>query len=181
MSRVGKQPIVVPKGVNIFIDNGRIIFSYGNIKKELDTYGRVSVSFENDSNVLSFSLNSIEDIHSKAFLGTYRALANNIILGITKGFIKQLEINGVGYKAIVNDKILELHLGFSHIVNYRIPNDIEITVEKNLLTIKGIDKQQVGQVASDIRRFRPPEPYKGKGIRYSTEVIMRKTGKTAKR
>lgn len=179
MSRVGKKPILVPNNINISINGNKIIFSSGKIKRELDTYGRVSAIF-NDG-MLSFVLNSDDYTKSSAFWGTYRALANNIIVGMSVGFVKQLEINGVGYKASVNGKILELHLGFSHIINYSIPDDIEITVEKNLLTIKGIDKQQVGQIASDIRKFRPPEPYKGKGIKYSTEVILRKTGKTAKK
>lgn len=100
---------------------------------------------------------------------------------MSKGFIKQLEINGVGYRASVNNRILELYLGFSHTINYNIPDNIDISVDKNLISIKGIDKQQVGQVASEIRRFRPPEPYKGKGIKYFNETILRKAGKTAKK
>lgn len=115
------------------------------------------------------------------FGSTYRALANNIIEGLDKGFSKQLEINGVGYRAAIKGKVLELNLGFSHPIQYDIPEGIEMSVEKNVLTIKGIDKQQVGQIAANIRSFRPPEPYKGKGVKYTDEVIVRKAGKTSKK
>ena len=100
---------------------------------------------------------------------------------MTDGFSKQLEINGVGYKAAVKGKVLELALGFSHPINYDIPEGVEISVDKNLVTIKGADKQQIGQIAAEIREFRPPEPYKGKGIKYSDERIIRKAGKTSKK
>ena len=102
-------------------------------------------------------------------------------MGLTDGFSKQLEINGVGYKAAVKGKVLELALGFSHPINYDIPEGVEISVDKNLVTIKGADKQQIGQIAAEIREFRPPEPYKGKGIKYSDERIIRKAGKTSKK
>ena len=108
-------------------------------------------------------------------------MANNIVVGLSQGFSKTLEINGVGYKAGVSGKVLELALGFSHPVKYDIPEGVEITVDKNTITIKGSDKQQIGQIAAEIREFRPPEPYKGKGIKYSDEVIIRKAGKTAKK
>jgi large subunit ribosomal protein L6 len=100
---------------------------------------------------------------------------------LTDGFVKKLEINGVGYRAAVKGNVLELQLGFSHPVNYEFPKDLNVSVEKNLITIKGDDKQVVGQVAAEIRAFRPPEPYKGKGVKYSDEVIIRKAGKTAKK
>lgn len=179
MSRVGKKPVVIPDGVNVSISNSKIIFSNVNSSVELETYNRVA--FVVQDNLLYFSLNGDETSKAKSFWGTYRALANNIIIGMTKGFIKQLEINGVGYKVSVVNKALELHLGFSHPIIYTIPDGINISVDKNLLSIKGADKQQVGQVASEIRKFRPPEPYKGKGIKYSDEVILRKAGKTAKK
>lgn len=103
------------------------------------------------------------------------------MVGLTDGFSKQLEINGVGYKAAMKGKILELTLGYSHLVNYEVPDGIEISVDKNVITIKGTDKQQVGQVAAIIRDFRAPEPYKGKGVKYLEEHIIRKAGKTAKK
>ena len=118
---------------------------------------------------------------SRAFWGTYRALANNIVIGLTQGFAKTLEINGVGYKAAVSGNMLELALGFSHPIKYPIPAGVEMTLDKNQLTIKGSDKQQIGQIAAEIREFRPPEPYKGKGIKYADEIIIRKAGKTAKK
>jgi len=102
-----------------------------------------------------------------------------MIIGLDKGFVKSLEINGVGYRAAVSGKTLELQLGFSHPINYAIPEGLEISVEKNIITIKGDEKQAVGQAAAEIRAFRPPEPYKGKGVKYTDEVIIRKAGKTA--
>ena len=116
---------------------------------------------------------------SSAFWGTYRALFANIIEGLDKGFQKSLEINGVGYRAAVQGKTLNLQLGFSHPIDFSIPEGVEITVEKNLIHIKGTDKQTIGQVAAEIRSFRPPEPYKGKGVKYTDEVIVRKAGKSA--
>lgn len=178
MSRVGKKPIVIPNGVDVKVENHIICISKGKDKVELNTFGRVQISLQN--NELSFMANG--DLASdRAFWGTYRALANNIIEGLDKGFVKQLEINGVGYRATIKGKVLELNLGFSHPINYDIPDGIEMNVDKNILTIKGINKQQVGQIAANIREFRPPEPYKGKGIKYVDEVIIRKAGKTSKK
>jgi large subunit ribosomal protein L6 len=122
-----------------------------------------------------------EDKQSKAFWGTYRALASNMISGLAKPFEKKLEINGVGYRAAVNGKNLEMQLGYSHPIIYAIPEGVEIVVDKNTISIKGSDKQQVGQVAAEIREFRAPEPYKGKGVKYADEVIRRKAGKTSKK
>lgn len=178
MSRIGKKPIAIPNEVSVEVANGRITFKKGKDTFELDTHGRVGISLEN--NVLSFS--KLDDTpSSRAFWGTYRALAGNIVTGITSGFSKTLEINGVGYRAGVSGDILELSLGFSHPIKYSIPKGVSIGVEKNIITIKGADKQQVGQVAAEIRSFRPPEPYKGKGVKYSDEVIIRKAGKTSKK
>ncbi|MBR2147847.1 MAG: 50S ribosomal protein L6, partial [Campylobacter sp.] len=105
----------------------------------------------------------------------------NIVIGLTAGFTRQLEINGVGYKAAAKGKVLELALGFSHPINYELPEGVEVSVEKNIITIKGSDKQVVGQVAAEVRGFRPPEPYKGKGVKYVEERIIRKAGKTSKK
>lgn len=178
MSRVGKRPISIPSTVEVSVQGSKIVFKSSKMQKELETYGRVQIDYSN--NELSFK--SIDqEPQSRAYWGTYRALANNIVIGITTGFTKVLEVNGVGYKVAVSGKTLELALGFSHPVKYPIPDGIEMSVEKNLITIKGSDKQQVGQIAAEIREFRPPEPYKGKGIKYSDEVIIRKAGKTAKK
>ena len=178
MSRIGKKPISIPSGVEVKIDGSAIKFKKSNNEKELDLKGHVDVKIEDGK--IEFSPKG-EDRQSRAYWGTYRALANNIVLGLTEGFSKQLEINGVGYRAAMKGKVLELNLGFSHPINFEPPKGIEISVDKNVVTIKGDDKQQVGQVAAEIRGFRPPEPYKGKGIKYLEEHIIRKAGKTAKK
>jgi len=178
MSRIGKQPITIPAGVTVSTDGANITFTKGKISRTLDTHN--NVAFEVKDNTLTFSTLSDEKQH-KAYWGTYRALANNVIVGLVKGYEKKLEINGVGYRAAVKGKTLELQLGFSHPVNFPIPDGITISVEKNLVTVKGADNQQVGQVSADIRAFRPPEPYKGKGVKYLEERIIRKAGKTAKK
>ncbi|CAE10729.1 50S ribosomal protein L6 [Wolinella succinogenes] len=178
MSRIGKRPISIPSGVDAKIEGSKIVFTKGKQEKVLETYGRVGLEIANGELVLKLGG---EDAQSKAYWGTYRALANNIVIGLSAGFTKQLEINGVGYKAAVKGSVLELALGFSHPVNYEIPEGVEIAVEKNVITIKGSDKQQIGQIAAEIREFRPPEPYKGKGVKYSDETIIRKAGKTSKK
>ena len=178
MSRVGKKPISIPSTIEVSVQGSKIVFKSSKMQKELETYGRVQIGYSN--NELSFK--SIDqEPQSRAYWGTYRALANNIVEGMTTGFTKVLEVNGVGYKVAVSGKTLDLALGFSHPVKYPIPEGIEMSVDKNTITIKGSDKQQVGQIAAEIREFRPPEPYKGKGIKYSDEVIIRKAGKTAKK
>lgn len=178
MSRIGKQPIAIPDGVEVKLEGNILKFKKGNMSKELDTKANVNVAIENNS--ITFSPKG-EDRQSRAYWGTYRALAYNVVIGLTQGFTKTLEINGVGYKAAVKGNVLELALGFSHPINYEIPNGIEISVDKNNVIIKGSDKQVVGQVAAQIREFRPPEPYKGKGVKYSDERIIRKAGKTSKK
>jgi len=178
MSRIGKQPVTIPAGVEAKAENGKLIIKKGNLAQEIDYGNRVIVKIE-DGKIVFAPVG--EDKQSKAFWGTYRSLANNAVIGLTKGFEKKLEINGVGYRAAIKGKELELQLGFSHPVIYPIPEGIEIKVDKNIITIKGHDKQKVGQVAAEIRSFRPPEPYKGKGIKYVDEVIIRKAGKTAKK
>lgn len=178
MSRIGKQPIVIPNGVEVKLEGNLLKFKKGNLSKELDTKANVNVAIENNNIVFS---PKGEDRQSRAYWGTYRALAYNVVVGITEGFSKTLEVNGVGYKAAVKGKVLELALGFSHPINYEIPEGIEISVDKNNIIIKGSDKQVVGQVAAQIREFRPPEPYKGKGVKYADERIIRKAGKTSKK
>ena len=178
MSRIGKKPISIPNGLEVKIDGSSLKFKKSNNEKELDLKGHVDVKIEDGK--IEFSPKG-EDRQSRAYWGTYRALTNNIVLGLTEGFSKQLEINGVGYRAAMKGKVLELNLGFSHPINFESPKGIEISVDKNVVTIKGDDKQQVGQVAAEIRGFRPPEPYKGKGIKYLEERIIRKAGKTAKK
>jgi len=178
MSRIGKQPVVIPNGIDVSVNGNVLVFKKGSVQKELDTKGNVDVKIEDGKVVFSPKSDERKD---RAFWGTYRALSQNIIVGLTDGFKKQLEINGVGYRAAVSGNTLELQLGFSHPVKYDFPKDVKITVEKSLITISGDDKQVVGQIAAEIRAFRPPEPYKGKGVKYVDETIIRKAGKTAKK
>ena len=175
MSRVGKKPVVVPAGVTAKID-GQIIAMKG-AKGELNFTApdAVGVKFEEGAvHVTPLG----QDKRSRALWGTARARVQNLVIGVTKGFEKKLEISGVGYKAAVAGKNLQLSLGYSHDVIYPIPQGITITAAKPTeITVTGIDKQQVGQVAAEIRDFRGPEPYKGKGVKYAGEFIFRKEGK----
>ena len=176
MSRIGKQPVSIPSGIEVNVNGSVLTFKKGNVTKELDTKNFVNVSVENDTIVFAPKGDERAD---RAFWGTFRALAQNIIVGLTDGYTKQLEINGVGYKAAVQGSKLVLHLGHSHSIDYPFPKDVKILVEKNIVTISGDDKQVIGQIAAEIRSFRPPEPYKGKGVKYVEEHIIRKAGKTA--
>ncbi len=178
MSRIGKIPVEVPAEIKVSVDGAVLSFAKGNKARTLDTMGNVAI--ELDGQTLTFK-NLSESREHRAFWGTYRSLAANIVKGLTEGFTKQLEINGVGYRAAVQGKVLNLQLGHSHDINYDIADGLEISVEKNVITIKGDDNQLIGQVAAEIRAFRPPEPYKGKGVKYMEETIVRKAGKTAKK
>ena len=178
MSRIGKKPITIPAGVEVTVNDSIVTVKKGAKSIDVETHGRVGVDVADGNLVFSLVGQESQD---KAFWGTYRALTNNAIIGLTEGFKKSLEINGVGYRAAVKGNILELQLGFSHPINFEISKDIEINVDKNIINIKGSNKQEVGQVAAKIRGFRPPEPYKGKGVKYTDEHIVRKAGKTAKK
>lgn len=178
MSRVGKEPIVLPKGIEASVSEGVLTVKGSKESKTLDTMDRVNIEVTDGKIVFTLKGETKQD---RAFWGTYRALANNIVVGLDKGFEKKLEINGVGYRAAVNGNKLEMALGYSHPVIFDIPKGIEMSVDKNVISIKGADRQQVGQVAAVIREFRPPEPYKGKGVKYVDETIRRKAGKTSKK
>jgi large subunit ribosomal protein L6 len=178
MSRIGKKPISIPSDVKVAVDGSLITFEKGKIKQVLDTKGNVGITFEN--NTLTFAKNS-DNRQDRAFWGTYRSLADNIVIGLTTGYTKQLEINGVGYRAAVQGNTLNMQLGFSHDINYALPEGVSASVEKNVITLKGHDKQVLGQVAAEVRAYRPPEPYKGKGVKYIEETIARKAGKTSKK
>ncbi|PPR77595.1 MAG: 50S ribosomal protein L6 [Alphaproteobacteria bacterium MarineAlpha2_Bin1] len=175
MSRIGKIPIDIPSGVDVKIEHGEI--SVKGPKGSLNMALVEGVEVKHDESKLSF-LPIKEVKNSKALWGLQRTLVNNLIIGVTNGFSKQLEINGVGYRAQLKGSDLVLNLGFSHDVNYKIPEGISITAEdQNHITVSGTDKQKVGQVAAEIRSYRPPEPYKGKGVKYKDEFIVRKEGK----
>jgi large subunit ribosomal protein L6 len=179
MSRIGKLPVKLASGLEAKLEGNKLIIKKGQDQKVIDTKGVVKVNIDGDT--ITFAPADENDKFAKAMWGTVRALANNAVIGLTQGFEKKLEINGVGYRAAVKGNVLELQLGYSHPINYEIPAGITITVEKNIISVKGSDKQQVGQVAAEIRSFRKPEPYKGKGVKYVDEVIIRKAGKTAKK
>jgi large subunit ribosomal protein L6 len=178
MSRIGKKAIAIPSGMEATVNGTVITVKKGSKSIDVETHGRVGIEIA-DNNI-NFSVVG-EESQDKAYWGTYRALTNNAVIGLDKGFTKSLEINGVGYRAAVKGKVLELQLGFSHPINFEISDTIEISVDKNIINIKGSSKQEVGQVAAKIRGFRPPEPYKGKGVKYTDEHIVRKAGKTAKK
>ena len=178
MSRIGKNPVVFSSDVTVTVNDAVITFVKGKNSVDLDTKGNVGIAIE--GNTLTFSKKS-DSRQDRAFWGTYRALAANIVTGLTTGYTRQLEINGVGYRAAVNGSTLNMQLGFSHDINFPIPEGVEIAVDKNVITVKGINKQEIGQICAEIRAFRPPEPYKGKGIKYVGEVIVRKAGKTSKK
>lgn len=176
MSRVGKKPILIPGGVEVKID-GRKVTVKGP-KGQLSQGFRKEIKVEIEDNKV-FVRPDLDTKRTNAFWGLTRALINNLIEGVVSGFEKKLEINGIGYKANLEGKDLVLKVGFSHLVNIQCPEGIEFKVEKNVITISGINKQLVGQTAAKIRKVRPPEPYKGKGIKYVDEIIRRKVGKKA--
>lgn len=176
MSRIGKLAVPVPKGVTVKVD-GQTVSAKGP-KGELSftVPDLVTVATTDDGSIKVDPVNMEQK--ARALWGLSRTMVANIVHGVTEGFSKELQINGVGYRAAVQGKALELSLGFSHPVKYPIPNDIDIKCPKPTeIVVSGIDKQRVGQVAAEIRKWRPPEPYKGKGIKYASETIVRKEGK----
>jgi large subunit ribosomal protein L6 len=177
MSRIGNKPVEIPDKVKVNVDNqGSISVEgpKGKLSWTLPREIKASVSDNRVSLAREAETRSVKALH-----GLSRALVNNMVQGVSEGFTKQLEIEGVGFKAAVQGSTLNLSLGFSHPILFPIPQEIKITVvDATKLTIQGIDKKLVGQVAADIRRFYPPEPYKGKGVRYAGEQIRRKEGKT---
>lgn len=179
MSRIGKKPIAIPSGVevNIVGSNVTIKGPKGSLQRAFAP--EIAVKKEGGSIMVT---PFIQQREIGALHGLTRTLVNNMVEGVTKGFVKTLEISGVGYKALIQGKNIVLNLGFSHQITYPLPVGIEASVEKQtVITLKGIDKDLVGQVASKIRSLRVPEPYKGKGIKYKEERIIKKAGKTGKK
>ncbi len=175
MSRVGKKPVAIPAGVTATI-NGQTVSVKGP-KGELKFVVHSDVAVEMEGNVVTVSPRTMTK-QARSSWGTARAMVNNIAHGVSQGFEKKLEINGVGYKAAAQGKVLQLSLGYSHEINYAVPAGITVATPKPTeIVISGIDRQQVGQVAAEIRSYRGPEPYKGKGVKYAGEFIFRKEGK----
>jgi large subunit ribosomal protein L6 len=176
MSRIGKKPVIVPANVTVTIAEGNVITVKGP-KGELTRTFHADMTFTQEGNVITVTRPSDEAQH-RALHGLSRTLLNNMVEGVEKGFKKELEVNGVGYRCEKKGNQLVMRLGFSHeVIMEEIPG-ISIAVDGNKITVSGIDKQVVGQFAAEVRGKRPPEPYKGKGIKYTTEVIRRKVGKT---
>ena len=176
MSRVGKNPVPIPAGVTVNVTDGNFVTvkgPKGELKKQLSPLIDIKVEAEQAVVTRANDSKKLRELH-----GLTRSLLNNMVVGVTQGFEKQLEINGVGYRAQKQGKKLVLNLGYSHPVEMEDPEGIESVVEDNKITVKGIEKDKVGQYAAQIREKRKPEPYKGKGIKYADEHIRRKVGKT---
>lgn len=177
MSRIGKLPIEIPSGVTITVDSD--VITVKGAKGELTVPHLSDVTVTQEDGKAIVTRNNDERI-AKAQHGLQRALLANAVQGITKGFEKKLEVNGVGFRVSTSGNTLDMSLGFSHPVKYQAPQGVSVSNDKMVITVAGIDKQQVGQVAADIRALKKPEPYKGKGIKYVDEVILRKAGKAGK-
>ena len=181
MSRIGRKPLEIPKGVQVSITKDVVSVKGPKGSLSLKRHKAVEVKQAKDDeqkDVLVFERRG-DDGPERAAHGLMRALVGNMLTGVTQGFSRQLEINGVGYKAEIKGTKIVLSLGFSHPIEYQLPDGITAKVDKNLLILSGIDRQQLGAATAKIRSFRPPEPYKGKGIKYVEETILRKAGKTA--
>ena len=179
MSRIGRMPIAIPAGVTVDIaENNKVTVKgpKGTLERVLPAELEIK---QEGAEVVVSRPNDLKRI--KALHGLTRTLIHNMVIGVTDGYEKKLEVNGVGYRAAKQGKVLNLSLGYSHPVEMTDPEGIETVVEGNVITVKGIDKEKVGQYAAEIRTKRPPEPYKGKGIKYADEVIRRKVGKTGKK
>ena len=177
MSRIGLQPITLPSGTSVTISESEVVVKGPKGQLTSPLMPRIKVKQNGDTLTLE---RADEEKQTRAFHGLCRSLLYNAVVGVSQGFKKELEIQGIGYRAAVKGSTLELQLGYSHPIVYSIPKEITISVEKNTaISIEGIDKQKVGQVAAEIRSFRPPEVYKGKGVRYKGEYVQRKVGKAA--
>ncbi len=176
MSRIGKQPVVLPKGVSVTLSADKIVVK--GPKGLLERSQHPLITIKEESGKLLLDRDS-DHPKARAAHGLMRALTFNMVRGVTEGFERKLEINGVGYKAEVSGSKMTLNLGFSHPILFELPNDVSAKVEKNVITLTSINKESVGHVAAKLRSFRPPEPYKGKGVKYMEERIKRKVGKAA--
>jgi len=177
MSRVGKQPIAIPSDVTVTVDDAEITVNGGKGSLKQFTMPDIAVKQEGDELIVT---RANDEPKIRARHGLMRALLNNMVVGVNEGFSKKLEINGVGYRVALAGSDLKMNLGFSHDVIYKLPQGVTAAVEQNTITISGISRQQVGQVAAEIRALKKPEPYKGKGIKYEGERLIRKSGKSGK-
>jgi len=177
MSKLGKKPINIPKDTKVKLESGRLVMSGPKGSKELSLNDKIFSTTIGEDNNLVLKLIK-KNVSSKILWGTTRSIINSAIIGVSKGFEKILELNGVGFRAILKGNILELQLGFSHITSYKVPENIKLVIEKStVIKIAGIDKELVGKVASEIKMLKPVEPYKGKGIKERGQYVHRKEGK----
>ena len=181
MSRLGKLPVKIPDGTEVTIQNDFVAVKgpQGELRQTLHRLVKAAVVTDETGRSLTVSVDDPENKKQRALWGLHRMLLQNMVSGVNSLFEKKLEVNGVGYKAAASGQTLTLQVGYSHPVVFTAPEGIAVTVEKNIVTVRGIDKQAVGETAAKIRQVRPPEPYKGKGIKYVDEVLRRKAGKTA--
>ncbi|MBS0013025.1 MAG: 50S ribosomal protein L6 [Desulfobacterales bacterium] len=177
MSRVGKKPIPVPEKTKLSLNSGMLTVEGPKGTLTRPIHPDVTLELGDEQVVVSVARN---DKKTKSLWGTTRAQVANMITGVSSGFVRVLEINGIGYRAEVKGSNLELHLGYSHPINFVLPEGIDAAVDKSAIRLSGIDKELLGFAASSIRQMRPPEPYKGKGVKYAEEQVQRKAGKTAK-
>ena len=178
MSRIGKKPIELPAGVTASFSGGVLTVKGGKGSLEQAILPEVGVAIADKS--ITITVPKPDDRRQRALWGLFRSIAQNMVVGVSTGFEEKLEVNGVGFKVAVAGNTLTMQLGFSHPVVVTLPQDLAVSVDKNLITIQGMDKQRVGQFAANIRELKKPEPYKGKGIKYIDEVILRKAGKVVK-
>lgn len=178
MSRIGKKPILIPKGVEVKADKFLVTVKGPKGELNLKIHPHVTITVSADQVTIAVLDPKLKD--DKALWGLFGSLIKNMVLGVTSGFGKKLEINGVGFRAQASGDKINLNLGFSHPVEFVLPKGIKAEIEKNVISLSGIDKQLVGETAAQIRALKLPEPYKGKGIKYSDEIIRKKAGKAAK-
>lgn len=175
MSRIGKLPITIPNATEVTFEKGiiKVVGTKGELTQAINPKMGIKIA----DGQIKVSQNT-NDVEAAEFHGLTRTLIDNMVKGVSEGFKKELEINGIGYRASISGNKLTLSLGYSHPIEYIVPEGIHVSVEKNILVVSGADKQKVGQTAAEIRAYRKPEPYKGKGVKYVTEHIRRKAGKT---
>ncbi|NBS41079.1 50S ribosomal protein L6 [bacterium] len=182
MSRIGKKPILIPSGVDVIVDGQNVTVKgpKGTLTRTVHAHVTVSVEDMDGAKAVAITVKNGDAVGDRAQWGTARANLANLVRGVTEGFSRSLEVNGVGFRVAVQGKNVAMNLGFSHDVNFALPEGVTATVDKNILTIVGMDREVVGQTAARIRKLKVPEPYKGKGIKYTDEVVRRKAGKAAK-
>lgn len=178
MSRIGKKPVIVPDKAKITFDGS--VFKVQGPKGTLERTVHSSVELKIEDNIINV-IPADTSRQTRALQGMTRALIANMVTGVTTGFERILEVNGIGYKAEVKDDVISFSLGYSHPVDFKLPPDITASIEKNQIKLSGYDKETLGQIAANIRKLRPPEPYKGKGVKFLEETIQRKAGKTGKK